>query len=1005
MSTPHYRIGNDLTVLWAIHNRDGSPYNFEGKEIHLYVTNERGREEVNAELSRLEDGTYNNVVRWNFSGNKQRVLGLYTLTIEIFASEDKRQITKDYCEAFSLVSRSVLEDEEGDANILDGGELVLSSKLDIYRLGIPKISIGTNGNWFIDGLDTGKSALAGGEGLVNVIYDEDDLEQEFDKDSVIDTFNAHAISSIYKRLAGLTAADITDVFINSPLRGDVLYNNGNAWENISFRDLLRMYHVCVGGSESEGDDIVDLNGWFYYDQETNSIGTRYNFFSEKEISANGLDFDGTGGSGGTGGESVNIELMRAWPAAWSEDFKDQALSAYLGFELNTRLHNIEKLELIEWMNNFKDKLDIINSFYFTKDGLSIGTEYNFFSEREISANGLNGEGTAISNSIYDLIGVTIVDAKAGDVLSYNGSEWVNRGFQDLLDEYNVSSGEGEGDDDEGDTGGGGIIDLGDWFYFDEKTQSIGTRYNLFSEGEISANVLNSSGSGGSGDTGGGVNIELLRAWPATWSEDFKDYALSAYLGFDLNTRVLKIEGLNLPEWINKLKDKAKLLDAFYVTEDGESVGTDLNLFSKGEVSADGFSVGTDMTLLGSDKLGTIIEDGDSKTFSANAINTIYARLVELEENGSGNVNVDLTDYYTKEQTNSAINQALSPYFLTSSFTKVNIKSTLGIYDWALASKKPSYTWSEITSKPTSLSEFEDDLVEDHYMPLAGGTITGNLRLKGSGNYGNYLYFGDGSYCYLQEDTDDHLKVYASKGVSVITGSGYGLTVNGAALLTEDSLDGYATEKFVTDKGYVTEAWVTNKGYATQSWVNNKNFATESQLSDYLPIAGGTMQGNLSTKNEIRFLDSSGNVQARLWGGTSSEGLKIQGYMTCVSDVKMQSTLTVNTNTYLQGGSSNPYLRLYDGTNYWYCQAYTSNSIKGVFLGTTATKSLKVDASGNVTIPGSLTVGGFKIDVSSGSLRLNGTAFATGEFSANGLSSDTTIINRIAALERRVSALE
>jgi hypothetical protein len=55
---------------------------------------------------------------------------------------------------------------------------------------------------------------------------------------------------------------------------------------------------------------------------------------------------------------------------------------------------------------------------------------------------------------------------------------------------------------------------------------------------------------------------------------------------------------------------------------------------------------------------------------------------------------------------------------------------------------------------------EDSLTE-------GGTIngsldiTGDLRLKGSGNYGNTLYFGDGSYAYIQEPTDDSLVVKAS----------------------------------------------------------------------------------------------------------------------------------------------------------------------------------------------------------------------------------------------------
>lgn len=41
------------------------------------------------------------------------------------------------------------------------------------------------------------------------------------------------------------------------------------------------------------------------------------------------------------------------------------------------------------------------------------------------------------------------------------------------------------------------------------------------------------------------------------------------------------------------------------------------------------------------------------------------------------------------------------------------------------------------------------------------SVTGNLRLKGSGNYGNYLYFGDGSYAYIGELTDDDLTIKSS----------------------------------------------------------------------------------------------------------------------------------------------------------------------------------------------------------------------------------------------------
>lgn len=40
-------------------------------------------------------------------------------------------------------------------------------------------------------------------------------------------------------------------------------------------------------------------------------------------------------------------------------------------------------------------------------------------------------------------------------------------------------------------------------------------------------------------------------------------------------------------------------------------------------------------------------------------------------------------------------------------------------------------------------------------------IKGDLRLKGDGNYGNTLYFGDGSYSYIKEETDDDLTIKSS----------------------------------------------------------------------------------------------------------------------------------------------------------------------------------------------------------------------------------------------------
>ena len=59
------------------------------------------------------------------------------------------------------------------------------------------------------------------------------------------------------------------------------------------------------------------------------------------------------------------------------------------------------------------------------------------------------------------------------------------------------------------------------------------------------------------------------------------------------------------------------------------------------------------------------------------------------------------------------------------------------------------------------------------------TITGNLRMKGSGNYGNTIYFGDSSYAYIQEPADDTLTIQAD----TINLNG-NIKVNGTALNTD-----------------------------------------------------------------------------------------------------------------------------------------------------------------------------------------------------------------------------
>lgn len=151
-----FRIGNDLSIFWAILDDDGQPYPLFDKKVRLFVTHPRGRMEVTDDIS-IQNG---HVVAWNFQANRQRYLGTYKLTVEIYSSPTVRVLRRDIEEAFGLVSSSLYEDiEAGKPDINETGMLRLSSVLEVIRTAPIIPQVGPNRNWWVDGVDTGKSSV------------------------------------------------------------------------------------------------------------------------------------------------------------------------------------------------------------------------------------------------------------------------------------------------------------------------------------------------------------------------------------------------------------------------------------------------------------------------------------------------------------------------------------------------------------------------------------------------------------------------------------------------------------------------------------------------------------------------------------------------------------------------------------------------------------------------------------------------------------------------------
>jgi hypothetical protein len=103
----------------------------------------------------------------------------------------------------------------------------------------------------------------------------------------------------------------------------------------------------------------------------------------------------------------------------------------------------------------------------------------------------------------------------------------------------------------------------------------------------------------------------------------------------------------------------------------------------------------------------------------------------------------------------------------TSFTLSEDKKTLTFNkEKTFAEKSNSLSGYGITDAYTKTQV--DTLVKD-YLPVTGGTIKGNLRLRVGSEYTSpYLYFGDSNEVWLKEESDTYLTIHAQGGVKLDT---------------------------------------------------------------------------------------------------------------------------------------------------------------------------------------------------------------------------------------------
>lgn len=200
----------------------------------------------------------------------------------------------------------------------------------------------------------------------------------------------------------------------------------------------------------------------------------------------------------------------------------------------------------------------------------------------------------------------------------------------------------------------------------------------------------------------------------------------------------------------------------------------------------------------------------------------------------------ITNAYTKTETDDLLDEkadwgtTLSHYGITNAYTKTEADNLLkNKADWGTTLEDYG-----ITDAYTKTGV--DELLED-YLPLTGGTITGNLRLRTGSEYTSpYLYFGDSDEVYLKEATDQYLTIHADKGI-----------VLDSPLTT---IDGIEIKKSAEGVLYINANLVVSGGitmYGTDG-------TTSSSIWDGAPIASTSVKGIASFDSEF-FAVSNGKV--------------------------------------------------------------------------------------------------------------------------------------------------
>lgn len=595
------------------------------------------------------------------------------------------------------------------------------------------------------------------------------------------------------------------------------------------------------------DSLKKLSDLFYLTEDGKSIGTKYNLFSELEISANGLHV-GSGSGGGTGGSSTLAGLM------------DVTLSS-------PDAGNILVYNGTHWVNKPQSELvpGIDLSDYYTRSEVDdkLGA-YIKTTDADTKYAPLSGFNTLKSD--FDALNAALNDDVSGKINTWNE-------IVDFVDEYSGST-------DLATIISGLSTQVNGKVAISTYNDFLANEYNPLKTkvGAIEGNVtalqtltgthtdqisdltsrMDAAETAISTNTNAIQAVDLKVTTLGNHMTEVDETIVAIQTQTDgINERLVDVETWkettdttvkNLSTQVSTNKTNIEKILGWFQLDSSGNLYTTYNFYSTKEISANGLGQGTGgsggsgiiKSVLGVSALGTSLTEDNTAVFNAFATNKVYNDLVALASR------VD-----NLATTTSAVGWKGE----ITSGKKIGTLTINGLENYLYA--PATYAFSEITSKPTTLEGYG---ITDALFKAYGSTGAVDLNtIKTNGSY------------YVSSMATNKPNSYGQ-------------------LICTRNLDTNA-QIFIS---YVSEAMRFRGGndangyYAWRTVLDNANYSNYA-----LPLTGGTIGGGLS--NSFPLLISSTNAYTGLAfytsGGTGY--MRFQGGSTWgVTDADWNNTYTL-----------------------------------------------------------------------------------------------------------------